>query len=123
MFLLYDPKTKTVQKGDATGLTPLADAKVSATGKVTAAPGLTVLNLGQAANRSKEVQGLTVPTADGAIKASGVSKAFEGKATLTYDSTCDCITDSTRERSTPPTKGADSSSTRRLTKRSHRAGW
>jgi len=95
VFLLYDPKTKTVQKGDATGLAPLADAKVSATGKVTSAPGLTVLNLGQAANRSKDVQGLTVPTADGAIKPSGVSKAFELKSTLDYDPTCDCIKDST----------------------------
>ena len=93
VFLLYDPKTKTVQKGDATGLAPLADAKVTATGNVMSAPGLTVLNLGQAANRSKDVQGLTVPTADGAIKPSGVSKAFELKSTLDYDPTCDCIKD------------------------------
>ena len=124
VFLLYDPKTKTVQKGDATGLTPVTDAKVSATGKVTAAPGLTVLNLGQAANRSKEVQGLSVPTADGAIKASGVSKAFEGKATA--DLRLDLRLHHgfrRRERSTPPMKGADSSSTRRPAKRCRRAGW
>ena len=56
------PKTKTVQKGDATGLTPVTDATVTATGKVTAAPGLTILNLGQAANRSKDIQDLSVPT-------------------------------------------------------------
>jgi arabinogalactan oligomer/maltooligosaccharide transport system permease protein len=94
VFLLYDPATKTVQKGDATGLTPLTDATVSASGKVTAAPGLTILNLGQAAARSAEVQALSVPTPGGAIKASGVSKAYEGKATISYDAACDCMTDS-----------------------------
>jgi arabinogalactan oligomer / maltooligosaccharide transport system permease protein len=94
VFLLYDPTTKTVQQGTDAGLTPCPECVTGPTGKVTQAPaGLTILNLGQAAARSKDVQALTVPTSAGAIKASGVSKAYEAKPTSTYDATCDCITD------------------------------
>ena len=93
-FLLYDPETKAVQKGDGAGLTPCADCTTSAVGKVTGAPGLTTLNLAQAAARSADVTGMSVPTEGGAIKASGLSKAYEGKATSSYDAACDCITDS-----------------------------
>jgi arabinogalactan oligomer/maltooligosaccharide transport system permease protein len=94
VFLLYDPTTKTVQRGDATGLTPLTDATVSASGKVTAAPGLTILTTGQAAARSTDLETFAVPTANGAIKSQGLSKAYEGKAVAAYDATCDCIRDS-----------------------------
>ena len=62
---------------------------------MTAAGDLTLLNLGQAAARSADVQAFSVPTDNGAIRASGVSKAYEGIATATYDATCDCITDAT----------------------------
>ena len=65
----------------------------SATGKVKSAGDLTFLNLGQAASRTADVQAFSVPTDNGAIKASGVSKAYEGIATSSYDPACDCITD------------------------------
>jgi arabinogalactan oligomer/maltooligosaccharide transport system permease protein len=94
VFLLYDPGTETVQIGDASGLTPCTDCVTSDSGKVREAPGYTILNLAQAAARSDEVQALSVPTDQGAIKASGVSKAYEALATATYDAGCDCITDS-----------------------------
>ena len=93
IFLLYDPTTKAVQMGTEDGLTPCTDCTVSATGKVKSAGDLTLLNLGQAASRTADVQAFSVPTDNGAIKASGVSKAYEGIATSTYDPACDCITD------------------------------
>jgi arabinogalactan oligomer / maltooligosaccharide transport system permease protein len=94
VFLLVDPATKAVQKGTNDGLTALEGATVGPTGKVTAAPGLTILNIAQAAERPDDIKNISVPTTDGAIKASGLSKAFEGRPVADYDAACDCITDS-----------------------------
>ncbi len=93
-FLVYDPKAKTVEKGDASGLSPCPDCVATSVGKVTSAPGLTILNLGQAANRSADITTMRIPTENGAIRSSGISKAYEGKATAVYDAGCDCIKDS-----------------------------
>lgn len=93
VFLLADPAGAAFV-GDASGLRPLSGATVDG-GKVTAAPGYSLLNLGQASARSKEVGDLRVPTKNGAIIASGVTQAFEAKATRLYSGTCDCVTDST----------------------------
>lgn len=93
VFLLYDRATETAQRGDPTGLSPLTDAILTPAGKVKEAPGLTILTAGQAASRSAEVQEFAVPTEGGAIKAQGLSQAFEGRAVMTYDEACDCITD------------------------------
>jgi arabinogalactan oligomer/maltooligosaccharide transport system permease protein len=82
-----------VYAGDATGLRPLTGATVDAAGKVTAAAGYTILNAGQASLRSREITDFTVPTRDGAIRSSGLSRAYEGKATRAYDSGCDCVRD------------------------------
>ena len=99
-----DPATKAVQRGDDEGLTPLADAAINERGKVTAAPeGLTLLNAGQAAARTAELDAFSVPTANGAIKASGLSRAYEGSPTRAYDAACDCI----KEASTGLTWTAD----------------
>jgi len=92
VFLLFDPATKTIQQGTDDGLTPLEGATVTAAGKVTAAGDLTILNTGQAAARSPDIQAISVPTDKGAIKASGLSRAFEGQAVNTYDAACDCVT-------------------------------
>ncbi len=94
VFLLYDPTTQTVQQGTNEGLTPVTGATVTPAGKVTAAPGLTILTTGQAAARSEDIQAISVPTPGGAIKASGLSRAYEGKAVNAYDPACDCITNS-----------------------------
>ena len=93
VFLLVDPATKAVQKGDANGLQPLEGATLGVTGKVTQAPGLTILNAGQASARSEELAALSIPTANGAIKSQGLSKAFEGKPVRDYDPACDCVKD------------------------------
>src|SRR4029077_16716871 len=90
VFLLFDPTTKTVQQGTSDGLTAVTGATVTAAGKVTAAPDLTILTPGQAAARSPDIQAISVPTPGGAIKSSGLSRAFEGKAVNSYDQACDC---------------------------------
>ncbi|HEY0697450.1 MAG TPA: ABC transporter permease subunit, partial [Micromonospora sp.] len=96
VFLVTDPKTGTVQVGDSGGLRQLdaADVTVAPGGRVTAADGYTVLNIGQASARSKEITEFAVPTAGGAIRSSGLSRAYEGKAVRAYDAGCDCVTDS-----------------------------
>ena len=93
VFLLVDPDGTTFV-GDADGLVPLEDATVKK-GKITAVDGYTILNLGQASTRSEEINNLKVPTDKGAIIASGITQAFEAKATLEYDESCDCVVSAT----------------------------
>ncbi|MBQ1045414.1 MULTISPECIES: ABC transporter permease subunit [unclassified Micromonospora] len=97
VFLLSDPKTKDVFAGDAEGLRKLdaADVEVSSlSGKITAADGYTLLNIGQASGRSDAVTALIVPTDEGAIRSNGLTRAYEGKAIRAYDAGCDCVKDS-----------------------------
>ncbi|KWV31704.1 ABC transporter permease subunit [Micromonospora rifamycinica] len=96
VFLVTDPTAGTVSAGDADGLRPLAAADVTVTpgGRVTAARGYTVLTFGQASVRSEEITGLVVPTPGGALRATGLSRAYEGRAIRAYDRKCDCVTDS-----------------------------
>ena len=100
VFLVTDPATRRVSAGDAGGLTelPAGDVTVTSTGRVTAASGYTVLTAGQASLRSKEITALAVPTAGGAIRSSGLSRAYEGRAGRAYDRACDCIRDTTTGR-------------------------
>jgi hypothetical protein len=53
-----------------------------------------VLTFGQASARSKDITDLVVPTAGGALRSSGLSRAYEGTAVRAYDAGCDCVTDS-----------------------------
>ncbi|TDC01877.1 ABC transporter permease subunit [Micromonospora fluostatini] len=96
VFLVTDPGTGTVQVGDGDGLRRLdpGDVTVAPGGRVTAAQGYTVLNIGQASARSQEITELVVPTAGGALRSSGLSRAYEGTAVRAYDDGCDCIRDS-----------------------------
>src|SRR5690606_22844780 len=41
-----------------------------------------------------EIAELAVPTADGGIRASGLSTAYEGRPTREYDADCDCVVES-----------------------------
>jgi arabinogalactan oligomer / maltooligosaccharide transport system permease protein len=95
VFLLTDPSSGKVEVGDARGLRPLDGAIVDAAGRVTAADGYTVLNAGAASLRSEEITALTVPTADGAIRSSGLTRAYDGKAGRVYQASCDCVRDTT----------------------------
>ncbi|WP_392468817.1 ABC transporter permease subunit [Arsenicicoccus cauae] len=94
-LLLTDPQGKSFV-GDANGLTDLADADVekSALGRITKAGGYTVLTGKQANARSKDLGQLAVPSKDGSgIKMQGLSAAYEGRATITYDAASDTLTD------------------------------
>ena len=95
VFLVTDPATGTVSAGDPDGLQalPAGDVTVTGAGRVTAARGYTVLTTGQASLRSREITALAVPTAGGAIRSSGLSRAYEGRAGRAYDQGCDCVRD------------------------------
>lgn len=91
VFLLVDPSGAPFV-GDRDGLKPLEPGAVTVSnGRITRAEGYTVLNLGQVSARSKQITDFAVPTAGGAIRSSGVSRAYEGQAARKYDATCDCI--------------------------------
>jgi len=93
VFLLADPAGR-AYLGDAGGLHPLSTSQASVSGgRVTEASGYTLLNLGQASTRSTDITSLSVPTADGAIRANGITRAYDGKASQHYDAGCDCVTD------------------------------
>ena len=94
VFLLTDA-TGEAFVGTQEALTPLEPGTFTAgaTGKITAAEGYSVLNIGQASGRSDEITTFSVPTSDGAIRSQGLSTAFEGIAGQNYDAACDCVTD------------------------------
>ena len=95
VFLLTSPDG-TMQVGSSEGLEPLAADGVQATetGKITAAPGYTILNARQANDRSADLEAFAGPVSDAAgIKAVGLSSAFQGAPTLTYDAGADTLTD------------------------------
>ena len=92
-FLLTDPEGKTFV-GDATGLKELTEGvEKNEAGKITRAAGYTVLTPVQV-NQRQDVQQFAVPTSEGnGIKPVGLSEAFEGRATVTYDPASDSLTD------------------------------
>ncbi|MGC9667992.1 ABC transporter permease subunit [Planosporangium sp. 12N6] len=81
-FLLTDPAGKQFL-GDAHGLKPVDGIP----------DGYTPLSLGEAGARSREITDLVVPTSGGAIRSSGISRAYEGRAQRSYHADCDCIVD------------------------------
>jgi arabinogalactan oligomer/maltooligosaccharide transport system permease protein len=93
VFLLLEPSGQ-AYLGDAAGLHPLAQGTFTAGGtRITAADGYHLLSLGQASLRGDAITALIVPTSDGAIRANGITRAYDGKAVDRYDPGCDCITD------------------------------
>ena len=96
VFLLTDPDGAT-KVGTVDGLSDLPADGVEKTtsGKITKAPGYTILNARQVNARSEDLTEFAVPTTDGGgIKAVGLSEAFEGRATVSYDEASDTLTDS-----------------------------
>ena len=101
LYLLLVKPDGTLLVGSKAGTTPLAGEGVQKgpSGKITAAPGYAVLNAKEA-NARKDLPELSIPTPDGGgIKPIGLSEAFEGRATLVYDTTKDTLTDT---RTDPP---------------------
>ena len=93
-FLLTDPDGK-YYEGTLEGLEdlPAEGVEATTTGKITSAPGFTVLNARQVNQRGKDLGEFAVPKGDGGIKAIGLSEAFEGRASVTYDEGADKLTD------------------------------
>ena len=93
-LLLTDKDGKT-WLGTGDGLTGLSDGvQKNEAGKITAATGYQVLTGREVNARSKDLQALVVPVAGGGVKTSGLSEAYVGKASLSYDPTTDRLTDS-----------------------------
>lgn len=96
VFLLTDPKAPDqVQVGTEDGLTTLSEeVERSVSGRITKAPGYQILTGREANKRSTELNEFAVPTGqDKGIKASGLSEAYEGAATVTYDAATDTLID------------------------------
>ena len=94
-YLLTDPQGKTFV-GDKGGLNDLPDSDVekAPNGKVLKAKGYTILTAIQV-NARKDLNTFAVPTKDGGgIKRIGLSEAFEGRASVSYDARTDTLTDS-----------------------------
>jgi len=106
VFLLTDANRQPFV-GTADGLEPLApdDVRLSASGKILAAPGYTILTIPQASARSNDISTFSVPTDNGAIRSQGLSSAYEGAPRQVYDAGCDCI----RQAETGQTWTADDS--------------
>ena len=93
-FFLVDAATGEVSRGDSGGLEPVDDGEVEVRdGKVVAAEGWTLLTPREVNAAGAAVQELTVPTDDGAIRAQGVARAYEGRTALRYDEAADRIVD------------------------------
>ena len=93
VLLLTDKDGKT-SVGTADGLKDLTDGVTKTeAGKITAATGYQVLTGREVNARSQDLSAFAVPVEGGGIKASGLSEAFVGKASLRYDAAADRIID------------------------------
>ena len=124
VFLLTDPKGKTLI-GDASGLEDLTGrrrARRARSARSPRPPDYTILNARQV-NARKDLATFAVPTPDGGgIKRVGLSEAFEGKPSVSYDKATDTLTDSaTKKVSTSRGTRSGCRRTARV-RRSRRAG-
>jgi arabinogalactan oligomer/maltooligosaccharide transport system permease protein len=106
VYILTNPQTKQVYAGTADGLTALPAGEVTRNGlgRVTAVKSYTVLN-GRQVNARQDLDTFAVPTQDGAaIKRVGLSEAYEGKPTVTYDAAKDQLVDHGPEAQGQPVK-------------------
>ncbi|GAA4984838.1 ABC transporter permease subunit [Kineococcus glutinatus] len=93
-FFLVDADTGEVSRGDAGGLEEVpADEVRVRDGKVVEADGYTLLTPREVNAAGAAVTEFTVPTDDGAIRAQGVARAYEGSTALRYDEAADRIVD------------------------------
>ncbi|KNX38195.1 ABC transporter permease subunit [Luteipulveratus halotolerans] len=98
-YLLTAPDKKTYD-GTASGLEPLDPNGLvrNGIGRITQAPGFTVL-MPRQVNARQDLRSFAVPTDDGGgIKAVGLSEAFEGKPTLTWDKGAGTLTDTATKK-------------------------
>ena len=94
LVLLLTDKAGKTYVGTADGLKDLTDGVTKTeAGKITAAAGYQVLTGREVNARSQDLSAFAVPVEGGGIKASGLSEAFVGKASLQYDAAADRIID------------------------------
>lgn len=106
VYILTNPQTKQVYAGTKDGLNeiPAGDVTRNDLGRVTAAKGFTILT-GKQVNARQDLDTFAVPTQGGAaIKKVGLSEAYEGKPTMTYDAAKDQIIDHGPEAQGQPAK-------------------
>ncbi len=97
-FFLVSQADGTLYKGTEDGLEELADGDVTlANDRITAADGYTFLTAKEVNAAGAALKEFTVPTDNGAIRALGITTAFEGTTTLQYDDKADTITDTTTD--------------------------
>ncbi len=95
-FFLVSQADGALFKGTEEGLEELSEGDVTVENdRITAADGYTILNAKQINDASAAIEAVTVPTEEGAIRALGITTAFEGVTTLQYDEDADTITDVT----------------------------
>jgi arabinogalactan oligomer/maltooligosaccharide transport system permease protein len=95
VYILTNPQTTQVYAGTKDGLEelPAGDVTRNDLGRVTTAAGFTILT-GKEVNARPDLDTFTVPTQGGAaIKKVGLSEAYEGKPTMTYDAARDELVD------------------------------
>ncbi|MFC5997797.1 ABC transporter permease subunit [Quadrisphaera sp. GCM10027208] len=108
-FFLVDDADGSLYRGTAEGLEPLEEDEVTVTdGRITEAPGFTMLDARQVNDAGPLIQDYTVPTEDGAIRPLGIGRAFEGTTILQYDEDADAITDTSTGRTYPVAMVGDS---------------
>ncbi len=94
-YFLVNQVDGSLYAGTIDGLEELDAADVTVENdKITAADGYTFLDIKQVNGAQAALKDFTVPTENGAIRANGISTAFEGTTTLVYDEDADTITDS-----------------------------
>ncbi len=102
-LLLTDPQNGTFFDGSKEGMKKLSPTGVQKTdsGKITTAPGFTLLTPREV-NQRKDFGDFAVPTGKGTgIKPVGLSQAFEGRATVSYDAKTDTLTDGNGKQYVP----------------------
>lgn len=93
-YFLVNQQDGTVSAGTSDGVEEVSPDEVTVEGdRVTAAQGFTLLDIKQVNDAQDALAGFSVPTEGGAIRANGISTAFEGRTTLVYDQDADTITD------------------------------
>ncbi len=94
ILLLTDPADGQIYSGTEEGLKKLdkSEVKQNDKGAVTSAPGYTLLNPKQI-NERTDLKDVVVPAETGAIRPQGLSQAFEGTYTMSYDAKADVLTD------------------------------
>lgn len=96
-FFLVDTASGEAFSGDAQGLKEVAGVELTG-GYVRSVPGYRILSGREVNAAGPAISALKVPTGDGAIRAQGINRAFEGVQTLKYDAASDSIRDSATGR-------------------------